>query len=71
MAQPLDVSMPPFLDLGDGYVVQWSAIDPVTGADVAGVKVTGVSLYGTLLGTAAGSTNQPVGPYMLVPGPGA
>jgi hypothetical protein len=59
------------LDLPDGYVVTWAAIDPTTGADVAGVKVSGVSIFGTLLGTGAGGGSFPVGPYMLVPGPGA
>jgi hypothetical protein len=63
--------MPPVLDLPDGYVVTWSAIDPATGADIAGVKVTNVSLFGTLLSTASGGGGEPVGPFMLVPGPGA
>lgn len=60
------------LDLPDGYMVEWSAIDPTTGADVAGVKVTGVSIFGTLLGDGfGGGAAFNVGPYMLVPGPGA
>jgi len=63
--------MPRDLDLPDGYIVTWAAIDPTTGADVAGVKVSGVSLFGTLLGTASGNGSFVVGPYMLVPGPGA
>jgi hypothetical protein len=63
--------MPPVLDLPDGYVVTWAAIDPTTGADVAGVKVMAVSLFGTLLGTGSGGGGDAVGPFMLVPGPGA
>jgi hypothetical protein len=58
------------LDLPDGYVVEWSAID-ATGADVAGVVVGNVSIFGTNLGGDAGTPNQLLGPYMLVPGPGA
>jgi hypothetical protein len=62
--------MPPLLDLPDGYTVVWAAVDPTTGADVAGVVVSGVSIFGTKLGTGVGAT-FPVGPYMLVPGPNA
>jgi hypothetical protein len=59
------------LDLPDGYIVEWSAIDATTGADVAGVVVTNVSIFGTDLGGFGGGGPQIVGPYMLVPGPGA
>jgi hypothetical protein len=71
VSQPLTASMPADLDLPDGYIVTWAAIDPTTGADVSGVVVSGVSIFGTLLGSAAGNGGVPVGPYMLVPGPGA
>ncbi len=67
----LTAAMPEGLDLPDGYVLTWAAIDPVTGADVAGVTVSNVSLFGTLLGTGADSGSGLVGPYMLVPGPAA
>jgi len=67
----ITAGMPDDLDLPDGYVLTWSAIDPVTGADVAGVVVTDVSIFGTLLGDGSGSGGTAVGPYMLVPGPGA
>ena len=72
MAKSLNIGMPDSLDLPDGYIVQWAAIDPTTGADVAGVKVSNVSIFGTMLGTGTGGNGgAPVGPYMLVPGPGA
>jgi hypothetical protein len=71
MAAPLEGPIPQLLDLPDGYVVTWAAIDPTTGADVAGVKVTGVSLFGTILGTGTGAGSGSLGPFMLVPGPGA
>lgn len=70
MAQPIEASMPQLLDLPDGYIIQWAAIDPTTGADVAGVKVKNVSLFGTLLGTGTVAVDT-LGPMMLVPGPGA
>lgn len=72
MSQPLEASFPNNLDLPDGYKVVWAAIDPTSGADVAGVKVLNVSIFGTILGLGAGDGgNFAVGPYMLVPGPGA
>ena len=71
MASPaLKVSMPPNLDLPDGYVVEWAAID-AAGADVSGVVVSGVSIFGTDLGGGAGGSGGIAGPFMLVPGPGA
>ncbi len=70
MSKPLTASLAPELDLPDGYVVTWAAIDPTTGADVAGVKVTDVSIFGTMLGTGSDG-GGPLGPFMLVPGPGA
>lgn len=63
--------MPDDLDLPDGYQVVWAAIDPNTGADVTGVIVSGVSLFGTNLGDGSGGGTTVVGPFMLVPGPSA
>ena len=70
MPQTLTAALPADLDLPDGYIVTWAAIDPTTGADVAGVVVSGVSLFGTKLGQGGGGTSD-LGPFMLVPGPGA
>lgn len=70
MPAPLEASLPPDLDIPDGYVITWAAIDPATGADVAGVKVTRVSMFGTMLGQGSGG-NVDFGPFMLVPGTGA
>ena len=65
MAEALTASMPQLLDLPDGYVVTWAAIDPTTGADVAGVVVSDVSIFGTTLGAGySGSFN--VGTPILV-----
>jgi hypothetical protein len=51
-------------------VVTWTAIDS-SGSLVAGVKVNNVSIFGTALGTGTGASQEPVGPFMLVPGPNA
>jgi hypothetical protein len=67
----LDAPMPEDLDLPDGYLLTWAAIDPTTGADVAGVVVSNVSIFGTDLRTGTGGGDELVGPFMLVPGPGA
>lgn len=40
MAQPLTVAFPPNLVLTDGWVVTITAVNPATGADVAGVTIT-------------------------------
>lgn len=67
----LDAPMPEDMDLPDGYILTWAAIDPTTGADVPGAIVSGVSIFGTALGTGTGDGGELVGPFMLVPGPGA
>lgn len=67
MAVPTNAPMAQNCDLPDGYIVQFAAVDPTTGADIAGVVVNNVSIYGTLL-----STGAPIaGTFMLVPGPGS
>lgn len=70
MSEALTASLPQLLDLPDGYVVEWAAIDPTTGSDVSGVVVSNVSIFGTMLGIGAGGGID-LGPFMLVPGPGA
>jgi hypothetical protein len=66
----MEASMPQLLDLPDGYRLVWDAID-INGSPVAGVVVNSVSVFGTLLGTGTGSGDTTLGPFMLVPGPGA
>jgi hypothetical protein len=70
VAQALTAAMAADLDLPDGYVVEWAAID-ATGADVSGVVVSGVSIFGTALGSGLGAGSGIIGPFMLVPGPNA
>lgn len=71
MSQALIAALAPELDLPDGYTVEWCAID-ASGANVSGVVVGNVSIFGTMLGTGTdGGGGGPTGPFMLVPGPGA
>lgn len=44
MTAPSDASLPPFFELSDGMQVRVTAVDATTGATVAGVIVSGVSL---------------------------
>ena len=50
MSLPVKTGLPDNLDLPPGYTFRWRAVDPVTGADVAGVKVSATSLFGTTTG---------------------
>ena len=43
------------MDLPDGYIVRFNALDPTTGDPVAGVVVSEVSIFGTLLGALGGA----------------
>lgn len=72
MAQKIKTAMPPDLDLGGNWIVEWDAVDPVTGASVAGVVVSDTSLH--VAGTPeslATIDNPQLTPFRLVPGPGA
>ena len=65
MAQPLIVTLPPNLDLWPGCIIRVTAVDPTTGATVAGVRVANISFEGF-------SETEGVlayGPFMLVTGP--
>jgi hypothetical protein len=70
MAQKLNASMPDGLDLDELYTIRFAALDPVTGAAVAGVVISGVQIIAHNIGNAEGEALS-VGPFMLVPGPGA
>lgn len=60
------------LDLQPGYSIILEAINTSTGSAVTGVTVSGVSIFGLdLTAAAAGGTAEELGPFMLVPGPGA
>ena len=68
-APPLVAGLPPDLDIDGGYILRFDAVDPVTGATVAGVKVSAVAIGAADLAGTAGALAA--GPFMLVPGPGA
>lgn len=70
MAAAYDAPMPPELELSGGFTVRLTAIDPTTGAVVSGVTIEQlVMMVNTLPGTVPGDLG--VGPFQLVPGPGA
>ncbi len=68
MSLPVKTGFPDGITVKDGYVVRFTATDPTTGALVAGVKVSNVSIFGDDPG---GTTTEQLGPFMLVPGPDA
>jgi hypothetical protein len=67
MAQKMKTALPARLNLGGSWIVEWDAVDPVTGDSVPGVIVSETSLH---VEGSAESLKQ-LGPFMLVPGPGA
>jgi hypothetical protein len=69
MAAPTLASMPPDTELDNGCQVIFEALDPSSGATVAGVAFTAGVIY---VDVTQGSEHQLLsGPFMLVPGPGA
>jgi hypothetical protein len=44
VAKKIKTALPPNVDLGGGWTIEWDAVDPTTGASVAGVKVSKTSL---------------------------
>lgn len=70
MPIPMKAGIPPDLDLDGGYTISFTAVSATTGAVVAGVVVSAASL---LVDNIGGGTDEElaVGPFMLVPGPGA
>jgi hypothetical protein len=62
--------MPPELELSGGFTIRLTAIDPTTGSTVSGVTIEQLVM---MINTGEGTvpTDLAVGPYLLVPGPGA
>lgn len=69
MAQPLNVGMPPDLDVGPTYTLRVTAVSPSTGAPVANVNIGEVVFDVTAVGTNLDDLNQ--GPWVYIPGPNA
>jgi hypothetical protein len=59
VAQPLIAPMPKDLDLGGGFVLRITAVDPTTGAQVTGVKVSNVVMT---VDPISGAIEPPVTP---------
>lgn len=71
MAQKIDVALPEDVEIGDGWTVEWDAVDPTTGATVTGVIVTDANVTAADLSGGGGTGGFDSGPFMLVPGAGA
>ena len=56
-------------ELEPGMQIVFEAIDPTTGAAVAGVTVSAIGILASGEGSHIGDGD--FGPFMLVPGPGA
>lgn len=56
MAAPVKAAIAPDLDLGTGYVLQFTALNPVNGAAVTGVTVSGANL--TVANVLGGDLSQ-------------
>lgn len=69
MAKPLTLPLPDGLYLWDGCTIRVTALDPTTGATVAGVTVSDVTFEVEQTAGSADALNS--GPFMLVPGPAA
>lgn len=70
MPVPATAAMPPNLDLDSGYTIRVTALDPTTGASVAGVVLTNVIIMARNMG-ASDSSALATGPWLLVPGSSA
>ena len=68
MAKPTQSPFPQDLIIGPNWQVVFDAIDPVTGASVAGVTVTAANVTATNAESGKQEVLTP-GPFMLVPGP--
>lgn len=71
MALKINVNLPEDVVIGDHWIIEWDAVDPVTGASIAGVKVSSANVTASDAASAAADTSDAgfVGPFMLVPGP--
>jgi hypothetical protein len=70
VAQKIDVPFPEDVLIGDGWTIEWDAVDPTTGASVSGVIVKEANVTAGDASDGTVTTVQ-VGPFMLVPGPSA
>lgn len=71
MAQKINVNLPESVIIGDGWTVEWDAVDPTTGASVSGVKVSNANVTATDLSVGEGTGVATNDAYLLVLGSGA
>lgn len=69
MAQPLIAPLPPDIDLSAGCVIRIRGVNPSTGATVGGIVLNNVTIQ--VRQTQGAFGDLAVGPFMVVPGPGA
>lgn len=69
MAIPQIAPLPPYFTLAPGYQVVVTAISATTGAEVAGVVISGVSIDVDRDTFTEPVPEQPKGPIFLIPGP--
>jgi hypothetical protein len=72
MPASYDAPMPPNLLLGTGFLIEVDAIDPSTGAHVAGVKTTSFTIMADEPAAAgADGGGVALADWLLIPGPNA
>jgi len=72
MAKGYEAASPAQLELGGGFTVRLTAIDPTTGNVINNITVSDfVALVDDLTGSGGTTLQVDSGPYLLVPGPGA
>ena len=57
--------------MAGAWTLEWDAVDPTTGASVAGVKVSSANVVGSDQSVTTPPKDEQSGPFMLVPGPDA
>lgn len=70
MSKPIIVPITPGVQVAGTYTLRLVAVDPTTGATVAGVTISGASGLGVNVGGSASNVQIPAPPPLLVPGPG-
>ena len=60
MAKKIKTALPPNVELGGSWVIEWDAVDPTTGASVAGVKVSDTSLLVASAGGPLPDISNPI-----------
>lgn len=67
MSVKIDGPLPARADLSGGWQIQFRACDPVTGADISGVKVSNVGLLVAPVGASGSSPTLQAGTFQLIP----